>query len=70
MNPNYLWNEELKNKFHVQGFSIEGVVHFLRKLFCSVLLEVVLLGWKISPVLILRNLIIIYPLRPLNYRDC
>jgi hypothetical protein len=55
MNPNYLWKEELKYKICVYEFSSEGVVHFLRNFSCSVFLEVVLISWKISPVLILRN---------------
>jgi len=70
MNPYYLWKEELKYKLCVHEFSSEGVVHLLREVFCSVLLEVVLLGWKISSVLILMNLMIIFPIRSLNCRDC
>ena len=57
-------------KLHVYWFSSEGDAHFLRKLLQSVLLEVVLLGSKMSPVLILRNILKIFHVGSQNGRDC
>jgi hypothetical protein len=58
MNPNYLLRDELEYELHIRGIHTEGDVHFLRKIFRSVISEAVPIRPEIFGEFELRKLVV------------